>query len=377
MTARINFKLNSCYNLGMGVGRPKLAWVMLLPLQVPTLISLDCRLNLLRARGGREPLTGEALLVREIRKAGLDLTFPLRDRKLTPLEAKRIVKSSHEIISKPKVFEKHLQEFSSPLDLLKSAENYWAGSQKNASDQKPKQIFSEIYGFQPEKENFLQLRKIALDFEQRRPLVGRFHFDKFEVMPAPRPSSTTSPLAQAAAIGIRKLWNDPARMVDYMTKISNQVEGISRREGIPRAAALEKFRLDMEKKAGFGPTQALSDLVSSQKWNSVLASQQPTQDISGNHSFEKTAGFGQNVHRDQWLLITMDIGAHPENYPMGSAAEMYAAFGTGLRPGANGIDESSLWFQLFDEFTGARPIPANPFYFHELWKKATGFGSAW
>ncbi|MGE0615616.1 MAG: hypothetical protein AB7P04_08235 [Bacteriovoracia bacterium] len=247
--------------------------------------------------------------------------------------------------------------------------------------------FREKYGFPPTRENFNRLEKIAEGFGtfRERPRVWRFRpYESIADFPEFPPEL---PREYADAYrGIHSLWNDPAALTSGMDEIRKRVRA-RMATGQTEDQAIEAIRLEFEAKHGFGKPLDIQRILTTEEWDRLVKGGNPTRDVEGSHSFAGNAGFGQNAHRNQWLLIMLEMERNPARFggqaPL--AGNLYKKladaswFGKMNFPPDPDIqtdvfNTQNPWYRLFDYVTRDSGVAnaANPFYFNELWWKATG-----
>lgn len=265
-----------------------------------------------------------------------------------------------------------------PEAWVENAEAYWQREQRLSADiRSSAELFKNYMGFNPTPENFIYLHKIAKEFGPFKLKQKKHTYSKYKNIdeisyPEGFPSGT-----RTAVDRIRTLWNSPRLIISYMREIKNMVAEKARNESISEQEAMEKLRIQFEQQNGFGDPRLMQNILPSAEWHQLLRDKIPTTELNGAHAFDQNPGNSKNIHRDQWLVVMMDMQKNPELYgQFREASDLYAEFGNDNRDSPDHFfHHQSLWFQLFDYVDVKVANAASPYYFHELWKKITGFPS--
>lgn len=268
--------------------------------------------------------------------------------------------------------------------------------------------FKTVIGFYPTPENLRIFREVGEKYTQPTRDVGIIFgpYQEIKKFEDRRDGNEVSRLAgypekyQKALEGIRSFLNDPGAVEMRLTDVKNFVQLIRLKTNIPESEAVEKMRHFYEVKNGFiQPAQVLTEILTSEQWHSKLREGILLEESNDSHSlWSKTNSllpryYGiehRRVHRDQWLLIMIEMEKNPERFGKDcpSARDLFQSLGRtewmsphlrgehqfGVRARISGLDSNNLWYLLFDHvdeevnFANA----SNPFYFNELWTRHTG-----
>ena len=264
-------------------------------------------------------------------------------------------------------------------------------------DVKHAELFEKTYGFKPSQENFTELERIAEQFDEYEATPRTQVFPPYEQIRGVRVFPPDFPESLRDGVkGIQSLWNDPEALLKRMDDVKALVaEKRAANTALRTSEALEQVRQEVLGRHGF--SKSVHDnlkTVSTEKWHEFISQEQPTlmRDVSGSHSLEYVPHEGQNIHRDQWLLIALEMEKNPARFGVHPprASELFRHLGNPELISLLEIPEDASvhggqfstqnpWYLLFDYITDKFRVAnaANPFYFNEIFTKRTGFDPAW
>jgi hypothetical protein len=262
--------------------------------------------------------------------------------------------------------------------------------------------FYSYYGFYPTDENLDKLPLILKDLETPTE-TKKISFGKYvPISDIPQFTEGTPKEFREFISAVVNLWNRPQVVLSkmrYVRKLANDI--IAKDPSIDQASAVEMVRRSYEDKHGFSKKIDRSrSVMTTEAWHEFLMKGEPSQDPIGRHSFTVKELDGQNVHRDQWLVIMIAMEQNPELFNKNMtdlpATYFYKYFGKSGNDGpapfpkkyveiqGDGTHYNILnyWYRLFDlvgEENGPILVPnfADPVYFVEVWAKQTGFSRSW
>lgn len=311
-------------------------------------------------------------LIKEIARDGFDV-YSLHPDKNNSKRIDQFIESLGEVIVDEDAAHNNAQTFKSAFDWVNALEQYW----NEIRDQDIGEYFFTLNtGVNPRGDSFEALKIKARRFGDWGPemvLMPRAPHQPVWQLSYPPGYSHKNALE-----GIRGLWNDPQRVIELMRQFQSAVKSYQKKfSHLSDSEVIEKLRRDLEVQHGFLPAESFDKFFSSDVWHKEVLSQKiPSIEVHGLHSHDRLEGSARHVHRNQWVLIMLDMNERPERYPgFQNASDLYAAFAHPVAA-EDDFDTSSLWWQLFDRDASRGPELSNfsnPFYFHDVWMKATGF----
>lgn len=210
--------------------------------------------------------------------------------------------------------------------------------------------------------------------------------------------------------GVVGLWNSPDILKTLLLQLRREIDHLVSSESLSRAKALEKIRESYEKKNGFkraldleseevrGFFKDADPVLTTDQWHQLLRWGHPYYDSLVSHlpmsdNPLSVGSYGEQVHRNQWLLVMMALNSQPElfgKFAGHKAVLLYKELGAEQvstwnieMPGFGWNahrKQASVWFFLFDRVDGRdvmengarinRPYAnfSNPIYFVEVFR---------